>query len=441
MVRFLPQAQINVRPQPINFRPAANGLSQLADSFRENRQRENQQVIGRHVADGNLGHASQEAARQGNLDQSIALRGVQQRDEQQAQQSERRLALRAAGFAQHAIDRAQTPEQKSAAVQRLLSMHEDFGAELQRAGVDVNNPDQVSAFVQAEAAEFQDPAARELAQAKLGLVRAQTANAQRRLNAPAAGPTFGRSPVMLEGPNGGFHTLQVGSDGSSNLRPLPEGYRPARGTSTIDTGTGTLVIDKVTGQDVREIDKNLAGAEKQKIIGRQQGDIVANARKARGTMFSLEQQWKTVDDAIDTALSNIGAGTAGFVGSNTSIIPGTPAYDLARTLETIKSNIGFDKLQDMRNNSPTGGALGQVSEFENRLLQSVRNSLEQGQSPDQLRQNLTLVKRDLAALQEERRRAYALDYGNVGQGQEQAPQQGSQAGQRLRFNPQTGAIE
>lgn len=80
--------------------------------------------------------------------------------------------------------------------------------------------------------------------------------------------------------------------------------------------------------------------------------------------------------------------TTGFTGSIASAVPGTDAFDLKNTLNTIKANIGFDKLQSMRANSPTGGALGNVSDNENKLLQSVMGSVEQSQSKEQLQFNL-----------------------------------------------------
>jgi hypothetical protein len=46
----------------------------------------------------------------------------------------------------------------------------------------------------------------------------------------------------------------------------------------------------------------------------------------------------------------------------------------------------------MRASSPTGGALGQVTDFENRLLQATIGNLEQSQSKDQLLYNLRRVK-------------------------------------------------
>ena len=80
--------------------------------------------------------------------------------------------------------------------------------------------------------------------------------------------------------------------------------------------------------------------------------------------------------------------TTGITGSLMSRIDSSDAGSLKNRLQTIKANIGFDKLQAMREASPTGGALGAVSEFENRLLQSVYGSLEQAQSADDLSYNL-----------------------------------------------------
>ena len=55
---------------------------------------------------------------------------------------------------------------------------------------------------------------------------------------------------------------------------------------------------------------------------------------------------------------------------------------------TIKSSIGFDRLQQMRDESPTGGALGQVSELELITLQATLGSLDLNQSEEQLLANL-----------------------------------------------------
>ena len=60
--------------------------------------------------------------------------------------------------------------------------------------------------------------------------------------------------------------------------------------------------------------------------------------------------------------------------------------------KAIVSNIGFDRLQQMRNSSPTGGALGNVSDRELETLQSVLGSISLDQSPDQLKKNLSRLQ-------------------------------------------------
>lgn len=73
-------------------------------------------------------------------------------------------------------------------------------------------------------------------------------------------------------------------------------------------------------------------------------------------------------------------------------IPGLPQTDARGMLNTVKANIGFDKLQQMRENSPTGGALGNVSNFEVDTLQATMGSLEQAQTQGQILYNLEKIR-------------------------------------------------
>lgn len=140
--------------------------------------------------------------------------------------------------------------------------------------------------------------------------------------------------------------------------------------------------------------------------------------KAQAALVALEQQNGVVIGAIDEALANVSPMSAGF-GSMISGVPTTSAKALQTSLETIRANVGFDKLQDMRNNSPTGGALGPVSDFENKLLASVVRSLDQGLEPDVLRKNLEFIKQNVAELGSQRRAAFESDF--AGFGAEKAP--------------------
>lgn len=76
------------------------------------------------------------------------------------------------------------------------------------------------------------------------------------------------------------------------------------------------------------------------------------------------------------------------LGSWLKNIVGTDAHNIDRLLVGIKGGIAVDQLQAMRAASPTGGALGNVTERELEMLQSLRGSLDQGQRAPQFRDNL-----------------------------------------------------
>lgn len=92
------------------------------------------------------------------------------------------------------------------------------------------------------------------------------------------------------------------------------------------------------------------------------------------------------------AIAQQAPSATGFGGAISSAIPGTPAANLKSMLDSIKSNISSSRLQQMRQSSPTGGALGNVSDTDMRLLQSAYGSLEQSQSKEQFLQNLQRVR-------------------------------------------------
>lgn len=104
----------------------------------------------------------------------------------------------------------------------------------------------------------------------------------------------------------------------------------------------------------------------------------------------------STQEVITTALGQVNGWTAGG-GSLLAAVPGTPAADLRANLDTLQANLGFDELARMRAASPTGGALGAVSERELRLLTSTLRSLERDQSPAQLRANLQKLEQHYTA--------------------------------------------
>lgn len=112
-----------------------------------------------------------------------------------------------------------------------------------------------------------------------------------------------------------------------------------------------------------------------------------------------------VIQTIDEVLPKVGIFTAGFF-SPTANIKGTPATDLKANIDTILANIGFEELQAMRDNSPTGGALGQVAVRELELLQATFANITNSQSPSQLRFNLRKLKKQVIQSRERLDKAF-----------------------------------
>lgn len=118
-----------------------------------------------------------------------------------------------------------------------------------------------------------------------------------------------------------------------------------------------------------------------------------------------------LEELIEEAKANANIWSTGFLGQRLQDVGGTQAMNLASTLSTIKANLGFDKLQAMRDASPTGGALGQVSERELAFLQDVWGSLNQAQTREQFVKSLDRVKEAVTASWERVYDAYADEYG------------------------------
>jgi len=83
----------------------------------------------------------------------------------------------------------------------------------------------------------------------------------------------------------------------------------------------------------------------------------------------------------------------GLTGAVARAVPGSPAMDAKALQDTIAASISFDRLQAMRNASPTGGALGNVTENELNLLQSTLGSISLSQSDKQLIENLNRLEK------------------------------------------------
>lgn len=164
----------------------------------------------------------------------------------------------------------------------------------------------------------------------------------------------------------------------------------------------------------------------------------------------------SIDDALEI-VDDYGRLAAG-VGSLMRFLPETPARRLELALDSVKANIGFEALQQMRDASKTGGALGQVTERELQFLQRTIAPIEGDLSPEDLRRNLMKVRINMLATAygvidpktgEARRIESASDYdeilkGNLRVNYEEGSADtvaASSSSKIPTFNPETGEIE
>jgi hypothetical protein len=101
----------------------------------------------------------------------------------------------------------------------------------------------------------------------------------------------------------------------------------------------------------------------------------------------------------------------GFLAGRTDLSAMSDAGRRALSLfNTVTAKGGFSELQDMRNASPTGGALGNVSNQEGKQLIDSFGALSRTQSGDDLRKSLATAKSDLENLKTRMKEAYDMTY-------------------------------
>jgi hypothetical protein len=181
--------------------------------------------------------------------------------------------------------------------------------------------------------------------------------------------------------------IYAGADGT--VYSIPPGGGPAAPIPV--AGGGNLTAPTSAAEERRQERRE----ERAAVAERAAADAVSKANIAL--------------DTIDLAMDSTNWATAGLAGVF-DWVPGSPPKRLAGYLNTIRANVAFNELQQMRRNSPTGGALGNVSDADMRLLQSTLATLDQQASPEDLLRALATIKRVTEAIRD----AYAQDVRDFG---------------------------
>jgi hypothetical protein len=183
-----------------------------------------------------------------------------------------------------------------------------------------------------------------------------------------------RALVMGQGrgPTVNVNTGEQGLD-RPELGNIPPGYQ-----ATFNPQTGSFELSAVPGGPVE--------AEREE-----------DADKAQGRSESRQRAGQTVLRAVTRGLEFVpeiaeGDGVAGASARKArALVPGTAEYNMKLQVDDMLSNVGLDTLQAMRENSPTGGALGQVPIQQQQRLEQVLGSFDIAQSPEVIAENFNQI--------------------------------------------------
>lgn len=236
---------------------------------------------------------------------------------------------------------------------------------------------------------------------------------------PSSAPT-GAAAGAAPAPAGGMASAAMGApaEAPAAAPAAPAGAQEQRMTPSMARAIASdpiiLAGNPELAKQYAEIAEKLetpGAREAQVLRARSEAQRLENMPKVELSVANRQQQAGLVKETIDAALKETGFFTTGGVGRLAAAVPGTPAYDLARRIETIKANIGFGELQRMRDESPTGGALGQVAVQELTYLQSALGNLDQAQSREELEKNLRNIRSIIERYERIRANAFERDYG------------------------------
>lgn len=170
--------------------------------------------------------------------------------------------------------------------------------------------------------------------------------------------------------------------------------------------------------------------------------------KANAAIQQVESTASTLENDLRKLANHPGlSGITGLIAGRTP--PVTAAAREAQALfDKILARGQFNELSAMRAASPTGGALGNVSNVEGERLRQAFGALNQTQATDSVKRELDRIADETAAFRQRMRSAFdeTYDYRQQERGQQPAPaaaQPPAAAGERrrIRFDAQGNIIQ
>jgi|14BtaG_2_1085337.scaffolds.fasta_scaffold05680_2 hypothetical protein len=212
-------------------------------------------------------------------------------------------------------------------------------------------------------------------------------------------PMGARPPLMAsfatDKPN--FEMFNVGK--APIEQQLPESFQGLAGriidmadNGEISQPAADLALNRIQAQAMAE---QKDGPTRSEILAREKFEYEkAQDAEENKPMPPVDPVYKEAAiNAIDSAIEKSkGFFATGITGQALQGFAGTDARDLAQAISTVEAAVGFDRLQEMRDSSKTGGALGAINTKELELLSNSLGSLDPLQKPETLRKNLESIK-------------------------------------------------
>jgi HPt (histidine-containing phosphotransfer) domain-containing protein len=190
-------------------------------------------------------------------------------------------------------------------------------------------------------------------------------------------------PVYGTDAQGNTVVLQLGDDGTVVQPQLPKDVKIATGVDKVDTGTEFVFMDKRTGAVVGRQPKDVAGAERAKVIGKDQGEGVTNAPAALAT---ADQTLAAIDGVLNDKNLGWATGAPGIVTRN---VPGTPTFGTGQRIEQLQGRAFLQAFESLK-----GG--GAITEIEGQKATQAIARLNARQSEKDFREALKEL-RDIVA--------------------------------------------
>jgi hypothetical protein len=169
------------------------------------------------------------------------------------------------------------------------------------------------------------------------------------------------------------------------------------GPKTQISGDYVIVEDPTAEAGVKFIPIKGSKAEK---------EALAAAGREGVTQRQAAQKEAVISKSVDFLVGKIDAGglfnlpEAGIVGNVLGTLGiNQDAVDFKNELASVQANVAFDRLQQMRDASKNGGALGSVTEGELDLLMSSYGNLKQSTSPKKLKENLLYIEKIMTKIE------------------------------------------